>query len=130
LKFNQTRDIVEILFSGKKIGIITLHVIHNVIELKNIDKIENKLCVNVIFILMDILGAYYSPNIPQLIMSVNKLHEYIAFELQFYKTHLHSDRPSDKTNTHWHSDRPSDKTHTHLHSNILEKKEYFIKKCR
>jgi len=92
----------------------------------------NKLYVNIIFVLMDILAAYYAPNIPQLIISVNDhehikyeyikyeyiKYEYIAYELQFFKTHWHSGRPSEKT--HLNNNHPSDN----------HNKEYFIKKCR
>jgi GNAT superfamily N-acetyltransferase len=111
LQFNQNRDSVDILQSGKKIGNIHLNIVYNIIELKKIDIKEPKLILNIIFVLMDILAAYYAPNTPQFIFlpldtKVLDMHQhwqnYVAFELQFFKG-----RPFDDNKT-----------------------EYFIKKCR
>jgi hypothetical protein len=52
---------------------------------------------------MDILAAYYAPNIPQFIFNTNILeYKHVAFELQFFKGFPFENN----------------------------KKEYFIKKCR
>ena len=123
LQFNQTRDSVEVLYSVdnklSKIGIITLnlsHIIDNLIMLDHI-KLEtnleskldgnlDKMSLNIVFVLLDILGAYYAPNNPQFIMRYENMENYsfIAFELQFFKG-----------------------------APLLEsgdKKEYFMRKCR
>jgi len=63
------------------------------IELKSIhlDSDLNTMSLNVIFVLLDILGAYYAPNNPQFIFStMNTMNtmskeefEFIVFELKF-----------------------------------------------
>jgi len=118
LQFNQTRDSIDVLYSVdnkvSKIGIITLnlsHIIDNLIILDNIKlnlgNLENlnldKMYLNVVFVLLDILGAYYAPNNPQFIMKCEN-YSFIAFELQFFKG-----VPLLELN---------------------DKKEYFMRKCR
>ena len=103
LQFNQNRDSINVLQSGTKISIIDLNISHNIIELKKINIREPKLILNIIFVLMDILAAYYAPNIPQFIfLPLGAWPPYVALELQFFKG-----RPFDDNKT-----------------------EYFIKKCR
>jgi hypothetical protein len=126
LQFNKERDHIDILYSVdnnklSKIGSITLNltnIVMNIIELKsiNLDKIENlssclyAMGLNVIFVLLDILGAYYAPNNPQFIlnsdlysMSKKKELEFIAFELKFSKGTSNS---------------------------LISTKDYYIRKCR
>jgi hypothetical protein len=103
LQFNQTRDNINVLYSGKKIGILILKIMNNIIivdqiKIDKIDKIE----LHIIFILMDILAAYYAPtNLQCALHCDDKILEYIAYELQFVKSHPFDD-----------------------------KKEYFVKNCR
>ena len=108
LEFNQNRDIVQVFYSKKKIGIIHLNITYNIIELKKIEISSTNLkidtfYVNIIFMLMDILAAYYAPNIPQLILSADHdTFAHAAYELQFFKGHPFENN----------------------------KKEYFMRKCR
>ena len=109
LEFNQNRDIVQVFYSEKKIGAIHLNIANiGVIELKKIEISSTNFkittfYVNIIFILMDILAAYYAPNIPQLILSADHdTFAHAAYELQFFKGHPFENN----------------------------KKEYFMRKCR
>ena len=109
LEFNQNRDIVQVFYSKKKIGIIHLNIANiGVIELKKIEISSTNLkiatfYVNIIFMLMDILAAYYAPNTPQLILSADHdTFAHAAYELQFFKGHPFENN----------------------------KKEYFMRKCR
>jgi hypothetical protein len=104
LQFNNNRDYVDVFYMNKKIETIklTLHELYYAIELNINDvNMEDNLLLHCLFILMDILAAYYAPHNIQLIIEDCKKNHNIAYQLDFYK------------------------------SNIFEnKKEYFIRKCR
>ena len=98
LEFNEKRDMIQIYLSNKKIGFIRtkLHLGHNttVIDLPYIliDHIEldtqyqkKNIAINVLFLFMDILGAYYAPSSILLLTKYCKQMHTIAFELEFAK---------------------------------------------
>jgi hypothetical protein len=92
LQFNHDRNIVSVFYMGENIEIINLnlsHIADYIIELhiKNI-KMEENILFHAIFMLMDILSAYYAPYIPQLIiLNLKKIHN-IVYKLKFYKSNL------------------------------------------
>ena len=93
LQFNQARTDVSVSYLEKKIETIKLNLEYiqdYMIELKIQDiKMEENLLLHTIFILMDILAAYYAPYMPQLILFNNKKIHNIAYILQFYKSNLY-----------------------------------------
>jgi hypothetical protein len=117
LKFNSHRDKIEIFYKNSKIGHIDLNIDDiDVIVLSHIELVpsyrKKNIVVNVLFILMEILAAYYAPLNISLKMAFVKPMFHIAHTLQFHKSH-------------WHSDRPM---HDKVHS--IKEEEHFIRLCR
>jgi hypothetical protein len=87
LVFNTNRTKVNIIMNNETIGHITLQEINSemVVKLKNITStnITNEILVNVLFVLMDIIAAYYAPNIVYLMMKEDVAAA--AKKLQFLK---------------------------------------------
>jgi hypothetical protein len=94
LEFNEKRDIIQIYLSNKKIGVIHTKLHSTAIDLPYIfmDNIEldiqyrkKNIAINVLFLFMDILGAYYAPSPILLLTKYCKQMHNIAFELEFAK---------------------------------------------
>jgi hypothetical protein len=102
LQFNEKRDMVDIYLSTKKIGFIKYKTylelkespILKLIELPYIymDHIEldylyrkKNITINILFLFMETLAAYYAPSSISLVMSYCKQMHNIAFELEFAK---------------------------------------------
>ena len=121
LQFNAKRTHIDIYYNAEKIGNISLNIdditviILSHIEI-NLQYRKKNIAVNALFILMEILAAYYAPLNISLKMAFVKPMFHIAHVLKFHKVHWHSDRLSEKPA---HSDRLSEK-----------KEEYYIRLCR
>jgi len=130
LKFNSHRDKIEIYYENYKIGHIDLNIDNiDIIVLSHIELVpsyrKKNIAVNVLFILMEILAAYYAPLNISLKMAFVKPMFQIAHTLQFHKTLFTKRRQKDENETHWHSGRPM---HDKVHS--INEEEYFIRLCR
>jgi GNAT superfamily N-acetyltransferase len=117
LQFNKHRNKIDIYLISTKIGHINLNIDNiDVIILSHIELLtsyrKKNIAVNVLFILMEILAAYYAPLNISLKMAFVKPMFHIAHTLQFHKSH-------------WHSGRPM---HDNVHS--IKEEEYFIRLCR
>jgi GNAT superfamily N-acetyltransferase len=117
LQFNKHRNKIDIYLISTKIGHIDLNIDDiDVIVLSHIELSpsyrKKNIAVNVLFILMEILAAYYAPLNISLKMAFVKPMFQIAHTLQFHKSH-------------WHSGRPM---HDKVHS--IKEEEYFIRLCR
>ena len=117
LQFNKHRNKIDIYLISTKIGHINLNIDNiDVIILSHIELLtsyrKKNIAVNVLFVLMEILAAYYAPLNISLKMAFVKPMFHIAHTLQFHKSH-------------WHSDRPM---HDKVHS--IKEEEYFIRLCR
>jgi hypothetical protein len=89
LEFNKERTMVQIYYNYKHSGLLKLHIIeNNTIHLSYIEitiKEDHFIKINVIFILMNILSAYYAPLQMFLLLTYEKEMDNIAFELEFSK---------------------------------------------
>ena len=100
LKFNKSRNKIEIYYNNSKIGHIDLNIDNiDVIVLSHMELDSSyrkkNIAVNVLFVLMEILAAYYAPLNISLRMAFVKPMFQIAHTLQFHKAHWHSGRPSE-----------------------------------
>jgi hypothetical protein len=137
LKFDTNRTKIEIFFNCENIGFIDINIDNiDVIILLHIELLplyrKKNISINVLFILMETLSAYYAPLNISLKMAYVKQMFQIAHVLQFHKAHFMASHFMEAhfMTSHWHSDRHISEN-THLHSNISEKEEeYFIRPCR
>ena len=111
LQFNAKRTHIDIYYNAEKIGNISLNIDDiSVIILSHIEinapYRKKNIAVNALFVLMEILAAYYAPLNISLKIAFVKPMFHIAHILKFHKAH-------------WHSDRLSEK-----------KEEYYIRLCR
>jgi hypothetical protein len=95
LEFNHTRDHINIYFHSIKIGNIKLdlsNVENSIIKLIHIEiNMENRkkgMAFHSIFVLMEIIAAYYAPTTMSLIFEPQKEMNSIAYKLQFQMTSL------------------------------------------
>jgi hypothetical protein len=89
LEFNKERTNAKIYYEQKLIGHIKLDIQYEIIELTHIEiekQYRNKnISIHIIFILMNILSAYYAPIAIILSFKYIKQMHNIAFELEFTK---------------------------------------------
>jgi len=87
IHFNHLHLFAEILYDGKKIGKINLtkEEEQNAIRVTYINVESNSMRLHSIFVLMDIIAAYYAPVQMSLIIEDSPNMHPIAYALQFYK---------------------------------------------
>jgi hypothetical protein len=87
IHFNHLHLFAEILYDGKKIGKINLtkEEEQNAIRVTDINVESNSMRLHSIFVLMDIIAAYYAPVQMSFIIEDSPNMHPIAYTLQFYK---------------------------------------------
>ena len=86
LEFNSEKTQVNIYYDDHSAGHIKLHIKQNEIYVTSIPIIkEENIEINVIFMLMELLRAYYAPIQMFLLLKYEKKMDDIAFELEFAK---------------------------------------------